>query len=378
MINFDNIKIIKTIGTGFAGTVYLCKYEGKLYALKIQHILEKDKTNINYPDMWREVDLYNFINNMKAKDQVFFTKLYEFKIYDNCKHEQKRPFEIEDQGKLEKFKNLDESDWCVKYLIDYKGDMTLATFLTKYINKIKLTHIYSILLQIIHIIMLLYYGGYSHNDLYGNNIMITKTNKPYFIMNGTKIKYCGIQLSAVDYGTVLHNKYNLKVSYLQVFFINREQWLFMELFRSLMHIISNSDYSVNYCRNKNIAVPWEINNNFYYNGIKLVFENHIDFCNTEIKKYIELFPEGTKELAYFLKFYNTKNIKPIIEKANNYYLKFILNRLIFEFDIKHPRLYKQYFGWCCETRWILPKAKCLDILLLNNTHDLINYFISKN
>ena len=56
----------------------------------------------------------------------------------------------------------------------------------------------------------------------------------------------------------------------------------------------------------------------------------------------------------------TKNKKEMIENPDNV-----------KFDIKHPRLYKKYFGWCCETKWLLPKEECLKILLLKNAPDLI-------
>ena len=93
-INFDNIKIIKKLNAGWHGTIYLCKYTNKLYALKIQHILEKDRIKSYDNSIWCEIDLYNSINKMPKNDQLFFTKLYGYKIYDNCTHKQIRPFNL--------------------------------------------------------------------------------------------------------------------------------------------------------------------------------------------------------------------------------------------------------------------------------------------
>lgn len=114
MINFNNIKIIKKINAGMLGTTYLCEYKKKYYALKIQHILEKDQIEDYNNEMWREIDLYKFIDKMPNKDKIFFTKLYGYKIYNNCTHKQIRPYKIDLNDTKSKFaqrlKQLDESD----------------------------------------------------------------------------------------------------------------------------------------------------------------------------------------------------------------------------------------------------------------------------
>ena len=40
-------------------------------------------------ELWREIDLYKYINTLNDNDIKFFTKLYDYKIYNNCKHKQK-------------------------------------------------------------------------------------------------------------------------------------------------------------------------------------------------------------------------------------------------------------------------------------------------
>ena len=45
-------------------------------------------------ELWREIDLYKYINTLNDNDIKFFTKLYDYKIYNNCKHKQKRSFKI--------------------------------------------------------------------------------------------------------------------------------------------------------------------------------------------------------------------------------------------------------------------------------------------
>jgi len=381
--NFDNVKIIKKLSAGMLGTTYLCEYKNKEYALKIQHILEKDQYKDYSNELWRELDLYKYISKMPSEDQLFFTRLYNYKIYNDCTHKQIRPFKIDMNDKKNEFaqrlKKLDESEWCVKYLLEYKGKLTLGKFLIKYWHKLNLEQIYSILMQIIHIIMLLKKGGYSHNDLHTDNIMINKTNKKYFVMNGIKIKYNGYQLSAIDYGEVLHKKFNMKYnSYTKRFIKDNKQWYFMELYNSLMVVISNFTYLMNYCKKLNKKLPWEKNPSQFSDGLKLIFKNHIDFCDDEITKYIEMFPKGKKAIKKFYRYYKTsKSVDDIIKKEDIFNFYNIINRITIEFELTYPKLYKKYFGWCCETKWLLPKDECLQIILIDNTEDLIDFFVSK-
>ena len=71
----DNIKIVDKIASGMFGTTYLCKYKNKSYALKVQHILKKDIKKNYKSEMYREIDLYEYIDKMPSKDQIFFYKI---------------------------------------------------------------------------------------------------------------------------------------------------------------------------------------------------------------------------------------------------------------------------------------------------------------
>ena len=56
-MDFSNIKVIKKIGAGIKGTTYLIKSHNNNYAMKIQHILEKDKKRDFNNELLREIDL---------------------------------------------------------------------------------------------------------------------------------------------------------------------------------------------------------------------------------------------------------------------------------------------------------------------------------
>jgi len=69
----------------------------------------------------------------------------------------------------------------VKYLTVYHGNINLREYLKNHTLTIKQT--YSIMLQIIKILMILYKRCYSHNDLHTGNIMIKRTNLSDFELN---------------------------------------------------------------------------------------------------------------------------------------------------------------------------------------------------
>jgi len=73
MINIDNIKIKKKLGSGVDGTTYLAKYKNKEYTLKIQKILETDKYKNFNSRIWREIDLYKFITPFSLKNGTLRT-----------------------------------------------------------------------------------------------------------------------------------------------------------------------------------------------------------------------------------------------------------------------------------------------------------------
>lgn len=71
MIDFDDVKILKKLGAGVFGTTYLAKYENEQYALKIQHILKKDIKKSFKSALWREIDLFKYIDKLKKVISYF-------------------------------------------------------------------------------------------------------------------------------------------------------------------------------------------------------------------------------------------------------------------------------------------------------------------
>jgi len=364
-----DVKIIKKLNAGFYGTTYLCSYKGKQYALKIQNILEKDVVKDLTLKIWREIDLHEYVDTLPKNEQLFFTKLYKYEICDDCDHVQVRPFKINDN--IKKIKELDKSKWCIKFLLEYKGKFTLSKYFVK--TKLSQAQIYSIILQIINIVKILKDGGYSHRDLHTNNIMICETDKDSFNLYNKKIKYNGLQVCAIDYGSAIHKKScttNEMKEKFKKFLTDNDTWVFDELYDAIIDVIKNLPYTEYCCKKLNKKCPFERKKGWFEKSIKIMFDNHIDWCSENVKKYIKIFPKGSRDIKRYLKTCDIQEIK------NHYEFYNIINRLCVHFNLEYPKLYTKYFDWCCETRWMLPKEQVLQFLLLNNSKSLIDFFIN--
>lgn len=379
MVNIDNVKITKKLGAGMLGTAYLGEYAGKQYVIKIQHILEKEKIKDYKNELWRELDLYKYITKLDKEDKTFFTNLYDYKIYDKCTHIQERPFKIDLNDKKNEFaqrlKKLDESEWCVKYLLDYKGKTTLHTFL----QKSKLTHkqIYSLMIQVCKIILILYDGGYSHNDLHPGNIMINETSKKYFNFMDKKIPFNGYQLTAIDYGEVLHKKFgkNQRKRFLE----DREKYMFDEIFWDTLNIVDNIPKLIDDCKKLGKKLPWERKGNTYDDATKKMILNHPDFYIIMKHKYVLLYPESEKLFSLVeSKLRDKKEIPQIIKnKKGESDFWNALNRIIFEFNLFFPKETMKYWKWCSSYEPLLPKEIIQELLTKTNHIDYVNYLIEK-
>ncbi len=373
MINFDEIEIIKEIGAGVFGTTYLVNYKNKEYALKIQHILNEDREQDFNKTLWRELEPYNYFETLKKEDQSFFLRLYGYNIYDQCKHIQKRFFrKIKENTEIINIKKLDKSEWCIQYLMDFKGNQTLKEFLNK--KKVNYQQIYSIMLQICKIVYLLYEGGYSHNDLHLDNIMITPTLKKTFNFMNKRIPYNGYQISAIDYGNILHKKYNIDYKEEKEFLINREGWMFNEMFYTNFIIINQINKYVNDCVKSYKKIPTM---DVHYEGIQNIIYKHPDFFKSTKEKYTKIFPNSKQSLNKTIE--EIKKIKYLtaffLNKNNEDDSKHILFHIIYEFQLLFPEEYSRYFKFCSFYKNLLPVNVVKEMLLINNYQDYVNFLI---
>jgi serine/threonine protein kinase len=379
MVNFDDLNIIKKLGTGASGTSYLVKTSNnkKEYVLKIQKLLyseKKLKDNVrDYKEqIWREIDLHEFINTLDEKEQIFFTKLYDYKIENNCNNiETNKLFQ-----NIPYFKKLDKSKWCIKYLLDYKEGLTLKDFLIK--NTLIEKQIYSILLQLCKIILIFYNGGYSHGDLHLENIIINNTNNKYFYFMDKKIPFNGYQINVIDYGFSLHKKYGRYYNrIIKMNGGNPIKYMFNEMFASTYKIINNYGLYMNDCQKAKKKLPWEHKDYKLSSLIYKIINKHSEFYKTTKDKYLKIYPYVDKFFKYFEADNFTKEIYELYNKKNYRDFLNVVNRIEDEFHLLFPEKYAKYMKWCSYYDHLLPNDVVLNLLKMNNHIDYVNYLISK-
>ena len=204
-----NYKIIKKLGTGMHGTVYLVKNikTKKKYAMKVEQVFEKDLDENFKSPIWREID---FAKNMSKKYPQQFMKIYE---YENKKcnyiHQlsEEKWKSIEQNKEIEKYyKELFASPFCSIKLTSIVDDM-LHNIIYK-LDDMKV--IQDLFIQVINIAYLINKEGYYHRDLHPKNIGVIYTKDKYIKILDRKVLTHGYILQAIDYGMVLHKKYILE------------------------------------------------------------------------------------------------------------------------------------------------------------------------
>lgn len=367
----DNVKIGRVLGTGKFGIVHLCTYKGKKYAIKTQILtgMRNMKLHTSF-DLWKEIEAYKYVEKMPPSVQVFFNRLYEYKVYHNIG---KIGTNIGDsKSKWEKnAKILYSAGWGIKYLLEYKGNTTFYNYLTKNRSRLTPPQLYSFCLQILYIITILKKGGYVNDDSHFNNIMVTKTTKEYFIFNGKQIKYYGIQLSLIDYGYIVNKKHVTKY---------KDDYRFIEghqinmILRAFDNILTDYFDVLTICENKDET--WNTVETYDF-GLKQLFIHNLKFCNKIISKYLKIYPEAKKDIKSTYKLYKTDTYLYTGYGANVMYYYFIINRLIRNFYITYPKLYMKYFKWCRDIKIMLPKAECLEIYSMTDLKSITKWFLNK-
>ena len=205
-------KYNKLLGTGFSGSTYLIKKNNKKYALKIQHILEKDLLN-KKSNIWYEIKFYKYVGNYWP----LFKKFYSYKIIKNCefkKNNKSIGLKVSKNYQKE-YERLQKSKYCIEYLTSYeKND------LSSIINKLNKKQFYSLVLQILYAIKILQKRKYTHNDFNIYNITYNTTNKKYIKIKINnkyhKIPVIKYIFTIIDYGNIQHPSFiNNKKKYLK-------------------------------------------------------------------------------------------------------------------------------------------------------------------
>jgi serine/threonine protein kinase len=327
-MDFSKIKVIKKLGAGMWGTVYLIDYENKKYAMKVQKILEEEKTqNPKFP-IWRELLFFNDVNKMPRDAQKFFCRLHGYKIQECGKYRHIRPKNISQNSiHVEYFKKMNASNICVVLVMDYVGSLSLYDYLQ---TSLPAKKIYTILLQICKINKIMSDMKYSHNDLNPSNLMVTENT--------------GIQLVAIDYGNVTNASYGNALSN------DSEEYYFLDLTKSLFYVLQNRPKLEKNCRLQKKKFPYEIKKKYEEDVWKILFQKYEKIIDAYAEKYLRLYPHLRKSYLEFKKGGgSSKNDMIQLKIMNN-------------FALDHPQEYMKVSGWCSPPEFTLPKKDVLEIL----------------
>jgi len=217
-------KIIKEVGLGLQGTVYLVKNQhNDKYAMKIEKILKSKKHKI-----WREIDFSNSMQKIKSKH---FMKIYDYWFDKNCNHKQSWNKIINKNNYntiLKKSVIESKLNYCSIKIYSFV-DLNLHELIKQ--NKIKLDQYYDIFIQCLYIMYLCHQNGYLYIDWKFTNIGLVKTNNEYINIFGKNVKTHGYFAVLIDYGIILHQKYKLTKTQ-KNFFDNKINNLFFMFIKS--------------------------------------------------------------------------------------------------------------------------------------------------
>ena len=203
----DTVKIGNLLGKGVYGTVFLATdKDNNRYAFKIEKLLKEDvKKSLKSPH-WRE--LY-FVSHLASKHPDQFLQLYDSRIINKCTFKQTDT----DYNELPELKNtihakLAFSPYCSLKLWSFiDGDLQQ---LLDPVIKISDAELSDIHIQIVNIVDIMQSAGFLHDDLHWGNIAFTRVAPSTKIeIRGRQIPTHGYIMKAIDYGMILHKKFQL-------------------------------------------------------------------------------------------------------------------------------------------------------------------------
>jgi len=240
----------------------------------------------------------------------------------------------------------------------------------------------SCILQVIHAMLLLKKGGYSHNDLHDNNIMVNKTTLETFTFQHQNVPFHGYQISVIDYGEAWHKDYHTQAFYNdfgdhRLFFLsNPENYFFHEFVSVIYPLVFNFDEIMDACKKRKRKLPWDKNPDYTEDGCKLILKYYLEFFHASAKKYGRIYPKaerGIKHLGH--------RVKPSLTDIETRHKNAVLYLIATEFLVKYPRMYLDYFK-CCSKKLkgaptYIPEDMALNFLRCQTVTDIVNTFCEK-
>ena len=198
-IDIDNLNIIKPIGTGYYGNVYMVQSKvlpNHTYALKVEYLLKSDKMQDLESKLCRNLKFDQDIGSLYPN---IFLNILGYDVKDNCQEHKTIK-----QKSIELKYNESKSAKCLR--IVYK--LMDGTLSSEIINKMSDSEIKSMIMQLIYAIYLMHCKEYVHCDIFPKNIGYINTNETEMtiIINNTQyhIPIFSKRFVIMDYGNVLH------------------------------------------------------------------------------------------------------------------------------------------------------------------------------
>jgi hypothetical protein len=367
-IDLSKIPEKKIIGAGMFGTAYLVNINGIDYVAKIQKIQPHERKKSFKYNIWRELDFFEYINKLSNDQSRFFMKLLGYEFTENCQHIQKRQGVVLSPKFKQLLEKIDRSNLCIEYVMEYKGEV-YSRFIRN--NKLSNKQIYSFILQMYALCTIMKYGGYLHNDLHMANVAVIKTKDKYIMFKNMKIPTFGYQLSVIDYGEVINNKYpHNKIC----FKINPDELFFYEFRYGILGLMNTFSRHINGCEKRKKKMPWDKNPNLISDYLNEILTKHPNFWKETKTKIINVFPKTEKFIKIFEQ---SKNIMNCYNKKDDHIVWNMIDIYYNLFNLYYPREHAKYYNWCTVEKFTLDAPLVEKILFSTSQKQICDLIMSK-
>ena len=189
---------------GLYGQTYLV--ENGQYVIKQQRCLD-DSTSFQ-----KELDIFHWIEKLPISQRIIFCRLLSYRFIQPCDLP-RRETRYLNGSRLNQIRMLNDAPKCVEMLLENKG-IPLDSWLEKNMPRTP-QQVYYLMRHLTFLHLILFTGGYLHNDLHFENVLVGETHqklKPItFTWNHKRYSFKVHRnqvLTAIDYGEAsrIHHK----------------------------------------------------------------------------------------------------------------------------------------------------------------------------
>lgn len=333
----EQIKVIKKLSDGLYGSTYIVTKNNKKILMRTRKVLLEELEKSYKSEIWRDLDIYQYINSLSKNESCFFTRLIDYNIKGECQsNKEKLSFMFNNQEK--KLSKIHNSKLCINMFLEYTGNITLLSeFMIKqkkYTKKLQ-----SLMIQFINIFMILEKGGYSPGLTYFSNFIVKKTTKKTFVCNKKRYSYHGYQLSLLNTELILHKKFKIKKdnsfdSYRYQSIIKDSKLVtFYKIFSGIESIIFNYEKLIYDCIKKKQKLPWEKDKFREFTYFTNFYKNNPDLWEKIKNQIIKNFSEY-KNIDTIISIFEKNKKYDYVEIIEYLYKKYKISRYLSDLVIR--------------------------------------------